>query len=276
MKANKTTELKIGTYFVGFYALWAILWLINSYLFKGSLFESYKPLPNIETELLGFSSDFFLGTDIYGRSLLEVLSEGLSYTFMTSLTVSFLSAVIGIFIGYLATIDNKMIKTSFDLLINVIFIFPTILVAILIMSLVGQSYWGLIFALVVTGWPGYAKIARGEILRIMGMDYVEGAKAVGASRFRLFFSAIFPNLLPFIVIHFVLGLSGVIISEATLGFLGLGGSEYSWGALLSIAKNVLLEAPRITVILSICIAGIIIGLNLLGDGLRDYLDPHQQ
>jgi peptide/nickel transport system permease protein len=75
------------------------------------------------------------------------------------------------------------------------------------------------------------------------------------------------------LVHIVLGVSGVIISEAALGFLGLGGSEYSWGAMLSIAKTVLLEAPYIVIILSVVMAGLIIGLNLLGDGLRDYLDP---
>ncbi|MFZ8934809.1 MAG: ABC transporter permease, partial [Bacteriovoracaceae bacterium] len=82
-----------------------------------------------------------------------------------------------------------------------------------------------------------------------------------------------PGIFPVLSIHLILGISGVIISEATLGFLGLGGSAYSWGALLSLSKTVLLEAPYIVIIFSLVLAGLIIGLNLLGDGLRDYLDP---
>ena len=143
------------------------------------------------------------------------------------------------------------------------------------MAVTGQSMKGLIFALIVTGWSGYAKIARGESKRILSLTYVEGARAIGIGEIRLFLKIIIPALIPIMIVNMVLGISGVIISEAALGFLGLGASPYSWGAMLSAGKTVLLEAPHITIILSLSMAGLIIGLNLLGDGLRDYLDPKE-
>jgi ABC-type dipeptide/oligopeptide/nickel transport system permease subunit len=177
--------------------------------------------------------------------------------------------------GYLAVKAPSWFKLVFDLLINLIFIFPSILIAIMIMAVTGQSMKGLIFALVITGWSGYAKIARGEAKRVLALTYVEGARAIGVGEFRLFFKIIIPAILPVMIVNMVLGVSGVIISEAALGFLGLGASPYSWGAMLGAAKTVLLEAPHIAMILSLTMAGLIIGLNLLGDGLRDYLDPNE-
>ncbi|MFG1484173.1 ABC transporter permease subunit, partial [Halobacteriovorax sp. HFRX-2_2] len=122
-------------------------------------------------------------------------------------------------------------------------------------------------------WPGYARIARGETMRVLNLGYVESARAIGVSEFRLFYKSILPSIVPVISIHFVLGISGVIISEASLGFLGLGASEYSWGAILAMAKLVLLEAPHVVIVTSLLMTGLIISLNLFGDGLRDYLDP---
>lgn len=269
-------ELKIGFFVLSLYALWAIFWQFTSRILNGTFSEPHLPHFEIKDELLGFGEKYLLGTDIYGRPLFDVLSEGLIYSLSTALTVSIISASIGIVFGYLAANENRWIKLVFDFIINSVFIFPSILIAILVMSIIGQSYWGLIFALSLTNWPGYAKIARGESLRLIKMEFAESARAIGVGDVRLFLSVIFPNLLPVIMVHFVLGLSGVIISEASLGFLGLGGSEYSWGAMFSMSKTVLLEAPRLTIILSLCVGGLIIGLNLLGDGLRDYLDPHQK
>jgi ABC-type dipeptide/oligopeptide/nickel transport system permease subunit len=190
-----------------------------------------------------------------------------------AIIVTLITASTGIIIGYVSVKANPWVRKFFDLIINIIFIFPSILIAIMVMAVTGQSLTGLIFAMCITGWTGYAKIARGESKRILNLSFVESAKAVGMGELRLFFKVILPNLLPIMIVNMVLGISGVIVSEAALGFLGLGGSPYSWGALLSGAKTVLLEAPHVAIILSMSMAGLIIGLNLFGDGLRDYLDP---
>jgi peptide/nickel transport system permease protein len=268
--------MKWGGGILSLYAVWALAWFFYRYLVKGTLSQPYVPTLDMQTELaLPFSKGLILGADLLGRSLLEVLSAGLTYSLTISIIVTFATASIGICMGYMAVKGPSWIKLGFDLLINLIFIFPSILIAIMIMAVTGQSMKGLIFALIVTGWTGYAKIARGESKRVLALTYVEGARAVGIGEIRLFFRIIIPAILPVMIVNMVLGISGVIISEASLGFLGLGASPYSWGAMLGAAKTVLLEAPHIAMILSLTMAGLIIGLNLLGDGLRDYLDPNE-
>jgi len=268
--------MKYGVSILTLYLVWALLWFFYKYLVKGSFFTPYIPEMNLEMELAApFSHGLILGADLMGRSLLEVLSAGLSYSLLVAIVVTFFTASIGMTIGYLSVKANSTFRALFDLVINLVFIFPSILIAIMIMAVSGQSLKGLIFSLVVTGWPGYAKIARSEAKRVLSLTYVEGAKAVGMGEVRMFFRIIIPAILPVMIVNMVLGISGVIISEAALGFLGLGGSPYSWGAMLSASKTVLLEAPFVAIVLSLTMAGLIIGLNLFGDGLRDYLDPKE-
>ena len=276
MNKKMTKQMKIGLSILSCYVVWAISWFVYSNFIKGSLSQSYIPELDMKVELaLPFTKGLTLGADLLGRSLLEVLSAGLTYSLTISLIVTVCTASIGILVGYLAVKAPSWLKLIFDLAINLVFIFPGILIAIMIMAVTGQSMKGLIFALIVTGWSGYAKIARGESKRILSLTYVEGARAIGIGEIRLFLKIIIPALIPIMIVNMVLGISGVIISEAALGFLGLGASPYSWGAMLSAGKTVLLEAPHITIILSLSMAGLIIGLNLLGDGLRDYLDPKE-
>lgn len=276
MQKKLTREMKWGLGILSLYAVWALGWFIYQYVIKGSFSKPYMPELDMQLELaLPFTKGLTLGADLLGRSLLEVLSAGLTYSLTLSLIVTLATASIGILMGYMAIKAPSWFKLIFDLAINLVFIFPSILIAIMIMAVTGQSMKGLIFAMIITGWPGYAKIARGEAKRVLVLNYVEGARAIGIGELRLFFMIIIPAILPVMIVNMVLGISGVIISEAALGFLGLGGSPYSWGAMLSAAKTVLLEAPHIAMILSLTMAGLIIGLNLLGDGLRDYLDPNK-
>lgn len=276
MNKKLTREMKWGLGILSLYVVWALSWFVYRYFLKGTITNPYVPELNMQLELaLPFSKGLILGADLLGRSLLEVLSAGLTYSLTISLIVTFATASIGIFMGYMAVKAPSWVKLLFDLAINLIFIFPSILIAIMIMAVAGQSMQGLIFALIITGWPGYAKIARGEAKRVLALTYVEGARAIGIGEVRLFFRIIIPAILPVMIVNMVLGISGVIISEAALGFLGLGASPYSWGAMLGDSKTVLLEAPHIVMILSLTMAGLIIGLNLLGDGLRDYLDPNE-
>ncbi len=270
-------ELKIGAIIVSMYFIWATLWIVYQYLIAGSFNFPYRPEMSLENELiLPFTKSYILGTDMYGRSLFELLSCGLTYSLTISIIISFINSCLGIILGYLIVKTNRWISTILDVFLNIVFIFPSILIAILVMSYTGQSVYGLIFSMIITGWPGFAKISRNETKRILSLSYVESAKAIGISEYRLFFKIFLPELLPIITVNIVLNISGVIISEAALGFLGLGGSPYSWGNLLSNAKTVLLEAPHLSLILSLLMGGLIIGLNLVGDGLRDYLDPKEK
>lgn len=277
LRKKMTKEMRNGLLIIFLYVAWALSWFVYKYIIAGTMAKPYVPELQMSLELARpFSQGLILGADLLGRSLLEVLSAGLSYSLTISTIVTLATASIGISMGYLAVKAPGWFKLGFDLAINLVFIFPSILIAIMIMAVTGQSMKGLIFALIITGWPGYAKIARGEAKRVLALTYVEGARAIGIGEIRLFFTVIIPAILPVMIVNMVLGISGVIISEAALGFLGLGASPYSWGAMLGGAKTVLLEAPHVAVILSVTMAGLIIGLNLLGDGLRDYLDPTEK
>lgn len=270
-------DFKFGISFISLYLFWFLSWIVISIFWRGSLSNPYFPTPDIRKELLYPGQDSFIwGTDIYGRSLFEILSAGLTYSICIGVGVTVLAATLGVLIAYGSLSLGKIGGKVLDLFTNLVFIFPTILIAILFMSVVGQSPIGLGFILVFTGWPSYARIARGEIKRVLSLSFIESSRAIGASELRIFFKEVLPAIIPQLIIHMVLGISGVIINESVLGFLGLGGSQYSWGTMLSMAKSVLLEAPHITVVISLVMAGLIIGLNLLGDGLRDYLDPKEK
>ena len=274
MKKKLGFETKLGILIISFYLIWSLGWFFYGYLLKGSLANPYRPLEDLSLELLTpFKSGFILGTDVFGRSLVETLSAGLLYSLGIGILVSLSAATVGTIIGYLSAQGSKWVKIPFDLLTNLIFVFPSILIAILFMSLIGPSYLALFFVLTVTGWPSYAKIVRGEVKRIYSQTFVEASIATGISKVGLFFKVIIPGILPIVMVQVCLGMSGVIVSEATLGFLGIGGSEYSFGSNLSLAKSVLLEAPHMTIIYGLVLGGLIMGLNLLGDGFRDYLDP---
>ena len=268
------TSFKWGGSILFLYGLWLVCWIIYAYFIKGKIGAPYHPVIHLDRELLPpFSHGDILGTDVFGRSVLEILSAGLSYSITLGLLVTLCASFLGIIVGFLSVQGPQWLNYVLDMSTNLMFIFPRILIAIVFMSLSGQSLWGLALILTFTNWPGYARISRGEIKRVLGLSYVESSKAIGMGDTRLFLTVILPSISPQMIIHMVLGISGVIISESILGFLGLGGSTYSWGAMLAMAKNVLLEAPYLVVILSIMMAGLIIGLNIMGDGLRDILDP---
>ncbi len=268
-------ELKSGGWICLTLIGWAVMWFIYSHFIAGSWSTPYLPQISLQNELIPPGRLFIFGSDNLGRSLFEVLSQGIFYTLITSLLVSGISLSIGMIIGRLMLEKNLLWGKFFEILTNVIFVFPSILIAILIMSFLGQSWVGLIVSLSITGWPAYARIAKTEIMRAMSSEYYEASRAIGASPIRLFIRVIIPTVAPILLINVIMGMSGVIISEASLGFLGLGGSEYSLGVLLGYGKSVLLEAPHMTMILSLVLGMIIMGLNLLGDGLRDHWDPKQ-
>jgi peptide/nickel transport system permease protein len=275
---RRSPDSRYGLLLVSIFFIWSVCWQVYLVLRKlfgeGAAQEETMLSMNFSRELWppGMGG-YFLGTDLYGRSLFEMISMGLSYSIGLSLTVSMLAMVIGIFMGTMSVFSPKYIRIFFRKSIHIFFTLPGLLLAIALMSFFGHTFGVLVCSLVLTNWASHAKIVRGELKRLLPLPYVEGAKALGISSWRLFIIHLFPFLLPQLSIHFVLGLSGIIISESTLSFLGLTVNRYSWGYLLGMGKNVLLEAPHITVVMSVVMMMLIIGLNLLGDSLRDYMDP---
>jgi peptide/nickel transport system permease protein len=159
--------------------------------------------------------------------------------------------------------------------IDVLLAFPGILLNIAIAALVPRAGVGvLIFALAVNGWVGYARVARGQALRVREMEFVLAARALGVGPLALMWRHILPNILSPILVQATFGAAGVVLVEASLSFLGLGPPvSYTWGALLAQGTTYFWRARHLLIVPGVAIALLVLGCNLLGDGLRDYLDP---
>jgi peptide/nickel transport system permease protein len=162
-------------------------------------------------------------------------------------------------------------------LIDILLAFPGILLAIALVAVLGPSFVNVIVALVAIGWVSYARLVRGQVLKVRALEYVEAARAAGAGPLRILVRHIIPATLSAVIVQATLGMAGVIIAEASLSFLGLGVQPPtpSWGAMLDSGRSHLFDAPHLTIIPGVAIALLVLGLNLAGDLLRDRLDPRQ-
>ena len=187
-----------------------------------------------------------------------------------------LSAVFGVLIGGAA----GFIGGRFDTFLTVIVIdsflaFPGFLLAIALVAFLGPGIDRLILALVVMGWVGFARLARGQVLKVKTLDFVEAARALGASRLRIFLLHVLPNIIQPVLVQVSVGMAVAILAEASLSFLGLGIAPPtpSWGAMLSEARNHLFDAPHMVVFPSVVLGITVLSFNFLGDAIRDWLDP---
>ena len=158
---------------------------------------------------------------------------------------------------------------------DILLAFPGLLLAIAMVAVLGPSLTNVILALSLIGWVGYARLVRGQVLRAREFEFVQAARALGATTPRILARHIIPTALPAVTVQATLGMGGAILAEAALSFLGLGVQPPtpSWGTMLSYGKAHLLEAPHLTIFPGLAIAVLVLGFNFLGDGLRDALDP---
>ena len=181
-------EIKWGLSILSLYMIWAFCGLIYNSFYKGTISRPYSPYADMKNELIApFTQNYLLGTDIYGRSIMELLSTGLIYSLSVGVLVTVICCLIGVILGFISVAGHPWLRKISESVTNLIFVFPTILLAIVLLSFTGESLGALVLILSLTGWPSYAKISRGETQRIMGLSYVESAKAVGASKWRMFF-----------------------------------------------------------------------------------------
>jgi len=159
--------------------------------------------------------------------------------------------------------------------IDVLLAFPGILLAIALVAVLGPSLTNVVLALSVIGWVGYARLVRGQVLRAREFEFVQAARALGASTARILIRHIIPTTMPAVMVQATLGMAGAILAEAALSFLGLGVQPPapSWGTMLNGGRLHLLDAPHLTIFPGAAIAVLVLGFNFLGDGLRDALDP---
>jgi peptide/nickel transport system permease protein len=222
------------------------------------------------------SAAHWAGTDELGRDTLSRLLWGARISLTVSTTVVAVSLVLGLSIGGLAGYLGGWIDTALTTFaLNTFLALPGILLAIAFAAFLGPGFSNLVLALAFGGWAGYARLVRAQVMAVRDREYVDAARALGASGLRIFIRHIVPNILQPILVQAAIGMAGVILAEATLSFLGLGipAPAPSWGAMLNDARSHLFDSPHLVLFPAVAVAGAVLGFNFVGDALRDQLDP---
>jgi peptide/nickel transport system permease protein len=230
----------------------------------------------LKDRLVGPTWEHPFGNDDLGRDILSRLLMGARVSMRVGATVVLLSGIVGVLIGGFAGYIGGRLDTFITVVvINSLMAFPGILLQIAIVVFLGPGLDRLIFALTIIGWVGFARLARGQVLKVKTLEFVEAARALGASSPRIFFYHILPNMIQPVLVQASIGMAGAILAEASLSFLGLGISPPtpSWGAMLNDGRNHLFDAPHMVVFPSMALVITVLSFNFLGDALRDWLDP---
>ena len=240
----------------------------------------YNPIAqNLSVRLAAPSSAHWMGTDQLGRDILSRLLFGARVSMLVSISVVLGAGLIGLSIGSIAGYFGGW----FDRLVNVVLInaflsFPGILLAIAFAAFLGPGLGKVILALAITGWAGYARLARAQILQAKEMEYVLAARSLGASNARILLRHLLPNILQPVLVQATIAMAGAILAESTLSFLGVGvlAPMPSWGAMLNDARSHLFDAPHLVIFPALAVMAAVLAFNLLGDALRDWLDPRMR
>lgn len=217
------------------------------------------------------------GLDENGSDVFAKVAYGARISLGVGITVVVVSLFVGLIVGSLAGVLGGWIDGCICGFINIVYSFPSFLLALALIAMLGPSIKNVIIAMCLSSWTGYARLVRGEILHLRERDFIQTVKALGGSRLRQTVIHIWPNLTGPLMVHSTFAIAGTIIAESGLSFLGLGAPPTSptWGALLNAGRRVLTEAPHISLFPGSAILILVLGFNLIGDGLRDYLDPRR-
>lgn len=238
------------------------------------------PYDVAEQNLLGTllppgSPGHVLGTDELGRDILSRLIYGSRISLMTGFLAAAISICVGVPLGLLAGYFSGRVDMVLGRFFDAVLAIPSILLAIGLSSIFGPGLIVIISALGLVWWASYARLVRSEALTLAHMDYVEAARATGCGNTRILFRYMMPNVLPIVLAMLPLTIASGILVEASLSFLGIGvrPPTPTWGAMLATGRNFIRTSGWMATLPGLSIAITILGLNLLGDGLRDYLDP---
>lgn len=215
-----------------------------------------------------------LGQDGLGRDVAARIAAGALVSFAVATTVVAVSLAIGVTVGATAAIVGGWTDLALARTIDVVLAFPGLLLAIAIAAVRGPGIANVVVALSLLGWTGYARLARSEVARLRGLPFAEAATSLGASRARLALRHLLPLAAPVLLVQAAFATSGAIVAEASLSFLGIGvpPPTPSWGTMLDEGRQFLLVAPHLLLAPGAALAATVLGLQLVGDGLRDWLD----
>jgi len=229
--------------------------------------------------LLSPAHGHWFGTDELGRDILSRTIYGARISLAVSVSVVGISLTLGLLAGLTAGFYGGWADTVLNVYVSNAFLaLPGILLAIAFVAFLGPGLVNLVLALSISGWVGYARLVRAQVMAVKEREFVEAARALGAKDLRLLLRHVLPNIVQPLLVQAAIGMAGAVLAEATLSFLGLGipPPAPSWGSMLNDGRSHLFDAPHLVIVPAVTVMLVVLAFNFIGDALRDYLDPRMR
>ena len=234
---------------------------------------------DLSARLLSPAHGHWFGTDELGRDILSRTIYGARISLAVSVSVVGISLTLGLLAGLTAGFYGGWADTVLNVYVSNAFLaLPGILLAIAFVAFLGPGLVNLVLALSISGWVGYARLVRAQVMAVKEREFVEAARALGAKDLRLLLRHVLPNIVQPLLVQAAIGMAGAVLAEATLSFLGLGipPPAPSWGSMLNDGRSHLFDAPHLVIVPAVTVMLVVLAFNFIGDALRDYLDPRMR